>query len=396
MNYPFRTVKNKNAEDIPYYYFRYKDAFGKTHELTSKDPEKLAQRVAQEYYHEPFREFLEKPKTVQDYLLSWLEDVHMHGKKPKTREKYLSTYHNHIENTPLGLQPIKGLNVKFTQKFYNDYFELVGSANLVKEIHKLLKPCLRYAYGCGDIERDFSGLLKLPRDPDEVIQRRLEKGSVRPLTLEQQLAFVRKIAGHPYEALFRTALDGGYRSGELLALTWKDIDFQRHTIHITKSWSYSKNFSTGRYEGHTVATKNYTTRKNRMPKVLEKVLRDHKEKQAIDFQFLGWEQTADTLVFCNGLNHHLDKNNLNKQIKKVFEEIGVNIPGKGHSENKSFHDLRHTYATRQFEAGVEVLTVSRLLGHRNVNTTLETYIHVLNDLRDGTADVTDSIYDNIL
>ncbi|SEA62504.1 type I secretion C-terminal target domain (VC_A0849 subclass) [Eubacterium aggregans] len=63
--------------------------------------------------------------------------------------------------------------------------------------------------------------------------------------------------------------------------------------------------------------------------------------------------------------------------------------------NKCFHDLQYTYATRQFEQGGDVLTVSKLLGHRNVNTTIDTYVHILDDLKDAVADATDDFYRSI-
>ena len=96
-------------------------------------------------------------------------------------------------------------------------------------------------------------------------------------------------------------------------------------------------------------------------------------------------QNPETLVFCTPLGTHLDPSNTLAELKKVYASLGI-------SKEKVFHDLRHTYATRQFESGVEPLVVSKLLGHSDVNTTLRTYIHILQSLLDAAADTTDAFY----
>ncbi|WP_278286198.1 tyrosine-type recombinase/integrase [Eubacterium aggregans] len=99
------------------------------------------------------------------------------------------------------------------------------------------------------------------------------------------------------------------------------------------------------------------------------------------------------ISLCTSIATHLDANNINKVVKKIYEKMGINW--QGNSMNKCFHDLQYTYATRQFEQGGDVLTVSKLLGHRNVNTTIDTYVHILDDLKDAVADATDDFYRSI-
>ncbi len=371
------------------YYWLYEDLYGQTRELNSWDVEELDKKVKAKR-KELMMEVDIPNMLFQDYLEQWLANTHLNGKKPKTKNKYWSTFRNHIKDNALGLIPMKNLNVRAVQGFYNAYMQRVESSSIIKGIHKLLSPCLRYAYANGDLLRDFTSLLSVPADSDEVIQSRIAKSAAKPLTVDQHLEFIEGIQGHEYEALFRTSLDGGYRSGELLALTWDDVDFTRQRIIINKSFSYTKNEESGHYEGHTVATKNFQIRHNKMPKSLQQVLLLHKSKQRMIISHYGCEQRGDTLVFSTSLATHLDANNVNKAVKKVYETMGINW--EGNPNNKCFHDLRHTYATRQFEQGVDVLTVSKLLGHRNVNTTIETYIHILEHLKDAVADATDEFY----
>lgn len=209
------------------------------------------------------------------------------------------------------------------------------------------------------------------------------------LTREEHIAFVNGIRGHELEALFRTAIDTGARQGELFALTWHDIDFEKKIIVINKSYSYSKG-ATDTFIGQTGPTKCNEIRRNKLANVLIEILQQHKVNQKKIFDKFGVIQDENSLVFSTPIGTHLDPSNVSKKLKAVFLELGINSDEKEYS--KSFHDLRHTYSTRQFEMNVEPLIISKLLGHSDINTTLKTYIHVLNSLKDATAGLTDSFY----
>jgi integrase len=371
------------------YYWIYKDQYGAKKEISSNDLKTLDKKVNLKRKYLMLEVDI-PDMTFQDYMEVWLRNTHMNGKKPKTKNRYWSIFRNHICNNELGLMRMRSINIMLVQRFYNQYMRKVQSSSIIKNIHKLVSPCLRFAYSNGDVLKDFSGILTIPTDADEVIQARIAKSSAKPLTVDQHLDFVEAIRGHELEALFRTSLDGGYRSGELLALTWDDVNFERQRIIINKSYSYTRNEETKKYEGHIVATKNYQVRQNRMPEALKAILLTHKRRQQIILRQYGVIQNQDTLVFCTPISTHLDANNVNKAVKKVYESIGVNW--KDNPLNKCFHDLRHTYATRQFEQGVAIITVSKLLGHRNLQITTDTYIHILDNLKDAVADATDSFY----
>ncbi|MBN2601236.1 MAG: tyrosine-type recombinase/integrase [Candidatus Marinimicrobia bacterium] len=170
---------------------------------------------------------------------------------------------------------MKDLKLEAIQKHYLDLFEKTDSSNQVKELHKIINPCLRYAFNKGDILRDFSRMLQIPRDSPEKIQARIGQNSVKPLTREEHMLFIKGIHGHELEALFRTAIDTGARQGELFALTWHDIDFEKKIIVINKSYSYSKG-ATDTFIGQTGPTKCNEIRRNKLAHVLIEILQQHK------------------------------------------------------------------------------------------------------------------------
>lgn len=382
--YPFRIKKNRK-----YYYWGYLTPDGKSREESAPTIEKLEEKVKKRIVL--LAQQVDSPNVVlEDYLLEYLVTSHFNKLKPKSIERYLTTYNNHIKDSELGKLKINKITVDKIQRFYNDYYDVVQSSSIIKSIHKLISPCLRYAYGRGDVVRDFSSLLSIPSDAPEVIQQRELKKSAKPLTVAEQMAFVEEIRGEYYEVLYRMALDGGYRIGELAALQWHDVDFSRQRVYINKSYSYVKDKETQKYKGVIGLPKNKIPRRNRIPNTLIDLLKEHKEEQKKYLRIVGIAQSEESLVFGTPLGTYLDKSNVNKSVKKVYKKLGINWDGN--PLNKCFHDLRHTYATRQFEMGVEPLTVSKLLGHSNLQTTLKTYIHVLDDLKDATADATDDFY----
>ena len=88
---------------------------------------------------------------------------------------------------------------------------------------------------------------------------------------------------------------------------------------------------------------------------------------------LGLEWSEDSLVFWNTRNKIVQYGNLKESLNKICRKAGI--------EGATMHTLRHTYATRCFEAGVDIKAISEQLGHANVKTTYNIYIHLLEDTR---------------
>lgn len=379
--------KTKVVNGKIYYYKDVKDIFGKRKHLTSATVQGLEEKIQRNIIETASGCASTKIK-LGDYMRHWLDTVHYPGDLKETSiERYEASFSNQILGSEIADIPMRDLTVDIVQAYYIELYKRTSSST-VKNVHKILSPCLRYAYGRGSVLRDFSRQLKVPKD------KKPQNANVRPLTRNEQILFVKAINGTNEEALFRTALDGGYRKGELLALTWNDVDLDNRTISINKTYSYIKDKYSGKYKGITTdpKTKN-SRRKNRIPKALIPILREHKKNQQAGLMSYGLKQTGKTLVFSTVDGHHLDPSGVNKRVKKVFKNLGFD-------DGKHFHDLRHTYATRQFEIGKDnldytVVVVSKLLGHCNVKETLETYTTVLDDLRDAMADNTDALYDSL-
>lgn len=379
-NYKLRTTTDKKtSKQYTYYFWPYKNNLGKWKYEQASTIEALDLKVKK-------RKSLLSAGIcspcipLEDYVEIYLRTVHFNRVKEKTKERYLSILNCHLRGTVLGHTKMQDLTLRLIQAYYNTLTAIVA-----KNLHKIVNPALRYAGVNREIDFIITPkIFTLPQESTLEQQKKASRNAVRPLTKEEHFHFIKGICGHPMEPLYRMAIDTGMRQGELFALTWADIDFERMRLTINKTGGYTKGDG-DHYHWLIGLPKNKNTRINKLPQILIPLLKDHKMRQRKELARIDIIQNPETLVFCTPLGTHLDPSNTLAELKKIYVSLGI-------SKQKVFHDLRHTYATRQFEAGVEPLVVSKLLGHSDLNTTIRTYIHVLQNLQDATADTTDAFY----
>lgn len=307
-----------------------------------------------------------------DFFKTWLYDVKAINLKPTTFTKYEDLYNNHIKNSIIANKKIKNIKLHDIQLYYNSLAKEGYSSSMLKQIHKLIAPCISYAYDNNIILKDFTKGLVIPKIEDK------EK-EINPFTLEEQKAFIEAIKGHSYEVLFLTALFTGLRRGELLALTWDDIDFNNNTININKSLGRYRVY--GKFQNiiQEPKTKN-AIRTVDIPSKLIPRLKQHrtKQKELTLKSARAWENKHN-LVFPSIKNgDYINISSPGINLKRILTKHNI--------RQIRFHDLRHTYATRLFELDVNPKTVQMLLGHSNISITLNIYTHVMKDIKKDSID----------
>ena len=173
--------------------------------------------------------------------------------------------------------------------------------------------------------------------------------------------------------LFYTELTTGLRRGELCALRWEDFDEEHGTLHVRRTIQKEKGkpLSTGE-------TKTYAgTRKIVLPPSTAQLLRERK-KTALT----GW-------VFPNPLKPEqpTDPGAAYNRMKALLKKAGL--------PNIRFHDLRHTFATHALASGVDVKTLSGILGHTQAAFTLDTYTHTTGDMQRRAAEIVETFMTDI-
>lgn len=318
-----------------------------------------------------------------DYLKKWLDTVHINGKKEGTIHNYYVTYDNHIKGSPIEKIRLKDLNALDLQEYYQKIIDTKG-INVVKSIHKLTCPCLRYAFANQKILLDFTKAIKLPSPKEKD-----EETDYRVLTRDEQEKFIKSIKGATYEVLFLTALNTGLRIGELLALSWDDVDFEKNELNVNKQLLYMKDRTTNKYTNKITPPKTKAgTRIVPIPEFLIIRLEELKSKENKNKERLKNKHANLNLIFSAKLGGYLAFSSVRTSLNSISKENNI--------EHFKIHSLRHTYATRLYELGEQPKTVQTLLGHSDISMTLNVYTHVLNDICAISAGKMDMLHNELL
>ncbi len=165
------------------------------------------------------------------------------------------------------------------------------------------------------------------------------------------------------------AVTTGMREGELLALRWRDINFDNRSLHIQRSMGYISGKGYLEFEPKTPRGR----RKIVLPPFVCEALKQHRTRQ-LEIPLKGGERWQDRdLVFCNIYGGYLDPSHLRQRFDKLLNEAGL--------PDVRFHDLRHSAATILLSIGVPAKVVQEILGHSQISMTMDIYSHVLPDMQ---------------
>ena len=157
-------------------------------------------------------------------------------------------------------------------------------------------------------------------------------------------------------------LYAGLRIGEICALQWVDIDFKQETILIKQTVQRleSENDNNTKTELMILSPKTVSSYRY---VIIPKFLSEYFSKYSL---YLKKEKiNNDNYLLSNSLEI-IEPRTIQRRFEKVCEQLGF---------KSNFHALRHTYATNCIKLGIDVKTVSEMLGHSNVSTTLNRYVH---------------------
>ncbi len=292
---------------------------------------------------------------LTNWMKIWLEKYTQPRVKMRTYLMYKSLIERHISPV-LGDYELKKLSPEILQDFVlqkltfgNLYTHQNLSNNTVNSIVNVLRQVLQSAVNLGIIQKEYSRFINTPRVQEKQVVA-FEKSE--QIQLEKYCLNSPK----PNHLGIIICLYTGLRLGELLALTWQDIDFEKRLIYINKSsFTYYEN-SKQKIIVDTPKTRN-SNRIIPIPRQILGLLTKLKKHSKSNF------------VITTRLNTMV----ASRSYEKTFERIlfRLNIP------YKNFHALRHTFATRAIEIGVDVKTLSEILGHKNPMITLSRYTHSL-------------------
>lgn len=292
--------------------------------------------------------------TLSEWLDQWL--VSMDGVvRPSTLNGYRSYIENHIR-PGLGEKRITQIKPADIQKFYDKLSQTLASGS-VRRIHTVLHGIMKAAQQARLI----------PRNPvDDVVPPKFSYQQKNVLTDEQLDIFMDAIKeDEVWFDFFYTEIMTGLRRGEICGLRWEDFDEADGTLKVCRTVRREKGVGLT-----TGDTKTYAgTRKIILPPSVTAILKERKRTALTEWIFpnpLCLEQpTAPDSAY--------------RRMKLLLEQAGL--------PDIRFHDLRHTFATHALTSGVDVKTLSGILGHTRAAFTLDTYTHTTGDMQKRAAEI---------
>lgn len=322
--------------------------------------------------------------TLGDLMHLWLFEVIKLKIKASSFEKYEGLYRNYIKDSNIGILKISDLKSIQIQRYYNELYENNKSSNIIKNINKLLKQFLNYTVDEGYIIKNPCWGKKIVI-PGKIST--LEKEEIKIFTDKEIYLLKKVLRASRLKCLILTALTTGLRQGELLALTWSDIDLDRMEIRVTKTIKRVKIINSDNTKENKILVQPPKTKSSNrivpIPSDLIPILKEHSVKQKLEKFKAGESYENNNLVFATALGKSIDAKNLFRSYKNLLKSAGI--------EHKKFHSLRHTYASRLFADNVKLKTVQVLLGHSNIETTADIYTHVMPKQKIDAAEKLNSI-----
>lgn len=314
------------------------------------------------------------PKSFQSVTLGeWLDlclDVYM---KPTLKQSTYLSYESYIRvhfKPALGNIYLRDLHPRTLQQYYNYKIEEEGlSPKTVINLNLFLHKALTFAVNEGYIQTNPAEALNLSRG---------QKPETEILTRDEQAKLMHGSYSHRYGVFIRLTLFTGIRIGELLGLRWEDIDFTASKMYIRRTLNRLNKTKKPTVPGEPTTEIVIQTPKSQnsirsiplLPAVLED-LRVWRNIQMQDKAVAGDAYQESGYIVTNELGGYIEP----RTFRDYYLQI-LTIAGLRHFK---FHALRHTFASRALEQGMDSKTLSAIMGHYSVSFTLDTYAHVLDD-----------------
>ena len=295
--------------------------------------------------------------TVGTWMDEWFENVAKIKVRPSSHQTYKGYIDNHIKPN-IGNIPLEKLTTMDLQKFYRKLLtkgrvERIESkeqpkglsAKTVRNINQVISSAMDLAVAQKIILVNPTNACELPK---------VEHQEMQTIPAEQLQAFLDEARATGVYEMYYIELATGLRRGELLGLKWQDIDWKNGIIKVRRQ--------VARIDGEIVEaplkTKNSYRAVTISPQAIE-VLKQQKTKT---------KELKDPYIFPSPNGGPISPDSVNNMLKRVLERAGI--------PKVRFHDLRHTFATIALQNGVDIKTLSSMLGHFSAGFTLDTYAHV--------------------
>lgn len=336
------------------YSARFVDKYGTRRQKRFKKLQECRQWLADAAYIDEHSNLAQANNMMVDAWFDYFIEIKKKTVRPNTVRNYTERYETNIKPVigKMLLSDVKPLHCQKiflnmadegyrTSTLYQARITLYNMLELAKE-----NDILRY----NPCKRSVKSDMGKPSDKKEA------------LTIDVQKLFLEGAAGKSYENQFRFVLQTGLRTGELVGLEWKHVDFEKRVLTIEQSMEYR--YKVGEWRiGPPKSKAGYRT----IPLTDEaiRILKAQKEKnRKIEHIPEEWSE----FIFLSRKGEPVKNSTYDTALFKICDKVGI--------KRFSMHVLRHTFATRCIEANMKPKTLQKLLGHSSIQITMNLYVHV--------------------
>lgn len=309
--------------------------------------------------------------TFQEVFEQWYS-THSKTVKVTTQKSIKSKFDKHILPR-FGKLKMKDITKIYCQQQINEIAKQIKSVNDIKiQANQVFK----YAVKMDILARNPLEYVSIPKQEKDLLNQENEDEERNYWTKDEIKRFLsickEELALRDY-VLFHCLIYTGARKGEILALTWDDIDFNKSTIRLNKTLAFHNN-------GHIVQTSK-TKASKRLISIDDKTLALLKK-----YRLTQKKENLEACLYLPQKNNNVFTRNDNAPMRLAYPNEKLNILINKHSlHHITIHGLRHSHASLLFEAGASIKEVQERLGHSDIKMTMNIYTHVTDTMKEQTA-----------
>ena len=350
------------------YQARYSDRWGKRKTIYNKDLRELRKELAEAISQNENFTSIKENITLDRWFDRWMEIHKEKSIRPNTKREYTHIYRKNV-SPYIGYRNINSFVKSDIQLLIDKAHENGYAYERQNKIKVILSDVFQRA-----IEDNL-----LINNPASGVKLRADKKiKSRSLTIDEQNVFFDYCRNTFYDNLFNVALNTGLRPGELFALQINDIDFENRFINVNKTLVYQKYLTDTKKEFHVEPPK---TKQSYRKVPINSVCQMYLEKQMELKEVVSSKRPKqqNLYLFVTKFNTPLNSVIYSDAIKAVIRQINLTRKNDNQFAIFSGHTLRHTFATRCFESGVDAKVVQHYLSHASLKMTMDLYTHVTDE-----------------